>query len=127
MYILLFKPIKRKLPLNPIRTIAILITMIFSRSKYYHMARYDNKIVREMKFKGYREITLEECLKDSNAKIHAYKVIKPIDEKILKAHNKKMKTAKYDAKGALYSEAEKWSLIAWIFKKEKDDKEIFCN
>lgn len=122
MYILLFKPIKHQ----NIFMIFRWIIMLFSWSKYSHMARYDNGLVREMRGKGYQEITLKESLATSKSRIHAYKVIKPIDEKKADAYNKKMIDVKFDVKGALYSEAEKWKWSSWIFRRKANDKKVFC-
>ena len=122
MYILLFKPIKHQNVFMIFRW----IIMLFSWSKYSHMARYDSELVREMRGEGYQEISLKQSLATSKSRIHAYKVIKPIDEKKAKAYNKKMTGVKFDVKGALYSEAEKWKWSAWIFKRKANDKKVFC-
>ena len=100
--------------------------MLFSRSRYSHMARYDNGLVREMRGNGYQEIILQESLSTSKSRIHAFKVIKPIDKKKANEYNKKMVGVNFDVKGALFSEAEKWKWSAWIFKKKTNDKEVFC-
>ena len=86
MYILLFKPIFHK----NIFMIFKWITMLFSLSRYNHIARYDNNLVREMKGRGYQEISLDKCLKESNAIVHAYKVIVPIDKKKAIIYNNNM-------------------------------------
>lgn len=101
--------------------------MLFSRSKYNHIARYDNSLVREMKGHGYQEVSLMDCLEESKAKIHAYKVIAPIDEKKAASYNKRMKGVKYDIQGAMFSEVEKWTVISWLFKKKANDDEMFCS
>jgi len=118
MYILLFKPIPKK----NIFLILKWIIMLFSWSKYNHAGVYFENKVCEMKGHGFQEIDLKKCLEESKSKIHAYKFIKEFDERKLKTLIKSMYFKKYDAIGAMTSEA---SWFSWFFKPKKDA--VFCN
>ena len=122
MYILLFKPIAHKnIPL-----IFKWITMLFSWSKYNHSAIFYNNKVYEMKGHGFQAISLKQCLKESKSKIHAFEFIGKFDDEKLKKLFKRLKTAKYDGLGAVYSEAEKLGFFGKLFK-SKDENKIFCS
>ena len=123
MHILLFKPIIHK----NIFMVFKWVTMLFSWSKYNHIAYFYNGKAREAKGKGYRELKLAECIEQSGSVIHAFKFLKPIDKKKLQAFHKKMIGKKFDAIGSIYSEAEKWKWLGWIFKTKANDDKVFCS
>jgi hypothetical protein len=118
MYILLFKPIIHKNIFKPLKW----VIMLFTLSKYNHMAMFFEDKVCEFKGHGFQEIDLKECLKESKSKIHAYKFTASFDERKLRALIQSMYHMKYDVIAAIESEA---SWISWFFKKKKDG--IFCN
>ncbi len=122
MYILLFKPIIRK----NIPMLFKWVTMLFTWSKYNHMAIFYKGMVYEMKGHGFQDIDLKKCLKESASIIHAYKFIREFDENKLAKRIKWMYSAKYDALGAMESEGEILGKAIQKFIKNPDNK-VFCN
>jgi len=136
MYIIFAKPIStfKNVLTHPFKW----VIKIFSQSKFNHTAHTIPKeiaigdhsdediIISEAKSPYYRHIGLKRWFKESQSKIFAYKVIIPIDEEKLKSFERKIHGRAYDAKGAVYSETEKW-FIGKLFKRKNSDKKIFCS
>lgn len=108
------------------------IIKLFTWSHYHHIAHTiikDNKrFVSEAKKPFYRHIKLTHwILENKSSEIHAYKVIKKVDEDILAKHERKMTGKKYDVKGAVFSAIDNTPILNRLLKKSKDDQEQFCS
>ena len=140
MYILFFEPLFSFKSLFTtrfwIKAVGKFGITIFSQSKYHHTALYytpatyskmmsvdtERGVVSEAHIPVWRHIDPIECfLQQGNTDVWAGKVIKRFNKKKLAEKDKELVGSEYDFEGAVSSEGK------GLFKKKRNDKEIFCS